>query len=463
MPCRKKQKAFVFVHSPAINTKADIQTTPRRRRFAFPDYPLIADSADRRSSSSFKEHSLTKTEKPAGRPRGPKQIEAEANLMRKRAEATGSVKPEPNVFEDNGGQQKTISPFDRSYTMADAFAAPKFIPQRIRGILPLHGLSLIYGAPGSLKSMLALHCAVGVALGRHIMAAEDGTGGVPVRRCNTLILDSDNGMHRLGMRLAAIARGFGVEHVEDIPNLRYRPMMFNGAPISITTPAGLDALQRAMDEAGAELVFFDSYGGMCGGADINHPDMQRHLLNTRAVFEARGACGCGIHHSNKNGGIMGTQHFLSTADVPIQITRPEMTGNLIEFAAQKIRDESTPVPSATWWRESTPAVDEFGMEISLLIRAGFRADPAAPAEKGGDLAERVALEVLREYPEGLKQGALVASIHENISQQNGRVSERHIRDVVLPRMMKCRLLRMETGRHNAKVYVPGPAAAEVKP
>ncbi len=409
---------------------------------------------------------MAKTEKPAGR-RGPKQIEAEAKLMRKRAEAagaTGGVKPERGVFEDNIGQQGEARARYQFRTMADAWKAPQFIAQRIRGILPAKGLSLIYGDPGSLKSMFALHCAMGVSLGRSILPAEDGTGGVPVRPGRVLIIDADNGIARLEMRLQAIARGFGVERLQDVPTLCYGPMDYNGTPITIDTPAGLEALRYAIGDAEAEMVILDSYGGACGAADQSKPEMQRHLLNLRGVAEALGIVVWGIHHSNKTGGMMGTQHFLSTADVPIEVQRPDKLGDVVELAAKKVRDAEQPVRSATWWHEATPAVDEFGYEVSLLQRAGFRADPSAPAEKSGDLAERVALEVLREYPEGITQRALVASIHENISQRRkGHVGERQIQDLILPGMVRRKLLVFKDGPRRAKLYTLGPAAAEVKP
>jgi hypothetical protein len=396
-----------------------------------------------------------------------KRLKTKAAEELARAEApAGSVKPEPNVFEDDeAGQQGEARARYVYRTMADAFAAPKFIPQRIRGILPAKGLSLIYGDPGSLKSMLALHCAVGVALGRSILPAEDGTGGVPVRRCRVLVLDSDNGNDRMDLRLAALARGYGVERAEDLPYLRYGPMMHNGTPITIDTPAGLEALRWAIDDAEAEMVVLDSYGGAMGAADMNKPEMQRHLGNLRRLAETLGIVVWGIHHSNKTGGMLGTQYFLATADMPLEVRRPDIAGDLIEISPKKIRDAGAAIPAATWWHESTPAVDEFGYEVSLLIRAGFRADATATANvrQRGELAERIVLQVLKDTQSGLSQQALVATVHANMSNRSEKVGERHIRDVVLPSMTARGLLRMSVGRHNAKVYVLGPAAAEVKP
>lgn len=390
-------------------------------------------------------------------PKGKQQQALEEQRRRKRAEqsktATPGVKPEPNVH--------AAEPERARYafrTMADAFAVPKFIPQRIRGILPAKGLSLIYGDPGSLKSMFALHCAVSVALGRDVLP------GVPVRKGRVLVIDSDNGPDRLGMRLQALARGCDVLRPEDLPDLAYGPMAHNGTPISIDTPAGLEALRWAIGDAEAELVILDSYGGACGAADMNKPEMQRHLLNLRGVAEALGVVVWGIHHSNKTGGMMGTQHFLSTADIPLEIRRPDPMGDLIELSPKKIRDGGQPVQSATWWHEATPAVDEFGVEVWLLERCGFRADPAAAAgrERAEHMAERIALQIVSEMPNGIKKTALITSIHANIST-NGKtkVGERHIQDIMLPSMERRGLLRTEDGRQNAKLYFLGHKAAEV--
>ena len=391
-------------------------------------------------------------------PKTPEQIQLEEERRRDYAEALGqqqaTVPPEPPIppepfdgMEQEHGQQQRARYAFR--TMADAFAVPKFIPQRIRGILPAKGLSLIYGDPGSLKSMFALHCAMAVALGRDVLP------GVPVRKGRVLVIDSDNGDDRLGMRLQALARGHGIERAEDIRDLAYGPMVHNGTPIAIDSPKGLEALQWAIDDAEAELVILDSYGGACGSADMNKPEMQRHLLNARAVAERLGVVVWGIHHSNKTGGMMGTQHFLSTADIPLEVRRPDPMGDLIELSPKKIRDGGQPVQSATWWHESTPSVDEFGIEVWLLERCGFRADPAAAAgrERAEHVAERVALQVLSETAQGMTQQALVVSIHANISLKDGiKISERAIRDAILPGMVRRGLLRLTDGPRNAKVY-----------
>jgi len=392
--------------------------------------------------------------------KGPKQAKLEEGRRRKRAEALGQqdeasstatpgVKPEPSPHE--AGQQRARYVFR---TMADAFAVPKFIPQRIRGILPAKGLSLIYGDPGSLKSMFALHCAVSVALGRDVLP------GVPVRKGRVLVIDSDNGEDRLGMRLQALARGAGVERAADIPDLAYGPMAHNGTPISIDSAKGLEALQWAIDDAEAELVILDSYGGACGSADMNKPEMQRHLLNLRAMAERLGIVVWGIHHSNKTGGMMGTQHFLSTADIPLEVRRPDLTGDLIELSPKKIRDGGQPVRSATWWHESTPDVDEFGVEVWLLERCGFRADPAAAAgrESAEHVAVRIALHVVTEYPNGITQQALADSVHEELVTRGMKLGERRIRESILPNMVRRQALRITDGARGAKLYVLGSKA-----
>jgi hypothetical protein len=389
-----------------------------------------------------------------------------AEELARAAAPAGSVKPEPDVFGDAGGQQGEARARYQFRTMADAWKAPQFIPQRIRGILPAQGLSLIYGDPGSLKSMFAIYCAVAVALGRNILTAEDGTGGVPVRPGRSLIIDADNGLARLEMRLQAFARGFGIDDFRDIPGLCYGPMEYNGVPITIDTPAGLDALRFAIDDTEPDVVLLDSYGVAMGAADMNKPEMQRHLGNLRRITESYKNVFWGIHHSNKNGGMLGTQYFLATADMPLELQRPDKLGDLIEMSLKKVRDGITSIPAATWWHEAAPAVDEFGYEVSLLRRAGFRADASAitGTTRRDDAAERAVLAVLCGYPGGLSQRALVASAHESINQKGGtKVGERQLQDRILPDMVRRKLLITQQGKQNARLYLPGPEAGEVKP
>jgi hypothetical protein len=151
---------------------------------------------------------------------------------------------------------------------------------------------------------------------------------------------------------------------------------------------------------------------------------------------------------------------LSTADIPLEVRRPDIMGDLIELSPKKIRDGDVPVRSAMWWRVLTPAVDEFGMEVKYLEQAGFRADPAAAAgrESAEHVAERIALQVVTEYPNGITQQALADSVHEELVTRGMKVGERRIRESILPNMVRRQALRITDGARGAKLYVLGSKA-----
>jgi len=175
------------------------------------------------------------------------------------------------------------------FTLRNAFEPREPIRYAIDGLFS-PGLSMPYGSPGTLKSMLMQSAAVHIA------------GGLPwlgrgVRQCPVLWVDLDNGLRRTHERFAALARGAGLD--ADIP-LFYlsmpRPWLDGGNTREI------EAMGDRILSLSIGAVFVDNLGLMSPGADENTDSMIAVMGNLRALCERTGICLILIHHQRKSTG-----------------------------------------------------------------------------------------------------------------------------------------------------------------
>src|SRR5687767_975508 len=96
-------------------------------------------------------------------------------------------------------------------TLADAYAQRPPLEYLIDGLLPCPALSIVYGGPGSLKSMLLADLMVAIVAGERWLEplpASDREPGVTFRtlQAPALWIDFDNGIRRTDERIEAFAR-----------------------------------------------------------------------------------------------------------------------------------------------------------------------------------------------------------------------------------------------------------------
>jgi len=183
-------------------------------------------------------------------------------------------------------------------TLAEAYAENSPIEFLIHGLLPIPSLSIVYGGPGTLKSMLLADLAVCVAAGKtwlETLPGDRSTGtSFLTKQAPVLWLDFDNGQKRTRRRMAALGRGH--EQPETAP-LHY---------ISMAMP-WLDASDRDLvievmkfvKAGGYKLLIIDNLGLVNGGIEENSSEMAQVMGLMRWLSEKAECAVVVIHHQRK--------------------------------------------------------------------------------------------------------------------------------------------------------------------
>ncbi len=188
-------------------------------------------------------------------------------------------------------------------TLADAYKSVEPTKFIIDGMLPIPSLSIVYGGPGSLKSMVLTDMALCVASGLawldplpndelNIPGVTFTTHQVPV-----MWIDFDNGPRRTSERIGALGRGHNLP--ADTP-FQY---------LSLPSP-WLDASDRTQviemakwaNFHKSKLIIIDNLSLISGDTDENSGQMSQVLSKLRWLSEETQSAVIIIHHQRKSNG-----------------------------------------------------------------------------------------------------------------------------------------------------------------
>jgi hypothetical protein len=290
----------------------------------------------------------------------------------------------------------------QTFTLADA-CQPK--PPReyiVDGLFPLPSLSIVYGSPGSLKSMLMQDLAVCVASGQDWPGPLDKTvkHSYQCEQAPVLWVDVDNGRDRLERRWAALAAGRQVGH--DAP-LHY--VSFPVPPLVTSDEESIDRLIATVWQLGARLVVVDNLGTVSGGSDENSSAMVGVMSGLRQTAEATNCAAIAIHHrtkgdSNRAGNTLrGHSSIEGAVDLALMIEREEGSST-VTLRSTKSRDTQEQPFQALWTFEHEGQELSSCRFYSLGIAEGL-------GETTHERARALVLDALSESGEPLNQSAIV--------------------------------------------------------
>lgn len=299
----------------------------------------------------------------------------------------------------------------RWLTLADAYEPRAPLTYYVDGVLPAGSLSMLYGAPGSLKTMLALDMLVSVASGQSwLPPIRNGTGhGIKTERVPVLHVDYDSGERVLQERIEALARARNITDPQNVPLYLEsfgRPWLMAGEPDSV------HGLAEAIKARGVRLVVIDNLGTITGGIDENTSGMVPVLGNLRELAEDTGAAVVLIHHERKGtvssntGGrhgesVRGHSSILAALDAALLVER-EAGSNIITVRSTKTRSVPVVPFSAQWTYEHKPGTKE--------LATGRFYGLGEDTEHVTDAAITRAIIGGSEKP--VKQGELVDAVHK---------------------------------------------------
>lgn len=160
----------------------------------------------------------------------------------------------------------------------------------VKGLLPLEGLALIYGHPGSGKSFLAIDIALNVAGGRDWFGRRVKQGAV--------IYVAAEGAAGLQNRIVAFQQHHGIDGL---------PFAIVPCAIDLQGPgADTNRLIEAINEVAAKydmepvLIVIDTISKTFGSGKENTDDMVSYVANCGKVSAEFGCCVMPVHHRPKD-------------------------------------------------------------------------------------------------------------------------------------------------------------------
>lgn len=310
----------------------------------------------------------------------------------------------------------------------------------VNGILSAPSLSIWYGSPGSLKTMVLLDLALSVATGTPWLPARPG--GQPVASFSTspapvLWLDQDSGEDEIDRRITAIAKTKPFDNQTPFYSLSF--------PMPAFLADDPTALQMLIDHASkieAKLIIIDCLNAITGNADENSPEMATVMHGLRQLAERTRAAVIVIHHPNKADDkiLRGHSSINGAVDLAMSIRRDSPAAPDITFESTKTRQ--TPItPFGAYFAYTQQKGSSNELETACFFGTG------KPELNMADTSKFEAAKhwIKKIAPHKMKQSKIVSTVA-------GYGPGRNTTLAALNEMINNNELTIETGPNNAKLY-----------
>ena len=329
------------------------------------------------------------------------------------------------------------------YTLADAYAERPPITYLVDGLFPLPSLSIVYGPPAALKSLLLMDLAACVVKGAPWLETPNSRPGNPKETAPgaALWLDLDNGSRRTHERIEAIGRAHGLT-----PDA---PLFYVSMPSPWPDASDQDHmydLRRRIILHDIKLVIIDNLGAIRGNVEENSAEMMRIMQPLRQLCEQTGTAIVIIHHQNKNAGsnragdrLRGHSCIEAALDLALCVGRDDRS-SLVTIQSTKTRDIDVVPFGADFSYEHKDGTTE-------LRRARFWG--ASIEDTGGTVTlDDAIFTILNEVkPDTMKQQDIIKAVHK-MGLLIGRDTIRHRLEI----LGENKALRVEKGQFNSSMY-----------
>ena len=288
------------------------------------------------------------------------------------------------------------------FTLADAYKPRPPRVYAVSGLFPLPSLSIVYGAPGTFKSMLLAEMCACVAAGMpwlQPLPDKDDVTPISTTAVPALWCDFDNGRRRTHERIDAIGRAYELSEVT--------PLYYVSMPdpwLDINAEGAVAFMVGLIGELGAKLVVIDNLGTVSGRVDENSTEMVQVMSRFRRIAEESGAAMVLIHHQRKMTGLSsrkgetlrGSSSIEAALDLALLVEREEHA-ETVQMRSTKVRGADVLPFAAMFTYEHEQGTDElaqvrfFGLPVEDVVsdaaidRHAIEVLGATPQMNKGDL------------------------------------------------------------------------------
>lgn len=308
-------------------------------------------------------------------------------------------------------------------TLADAYQERPPQAFLVEGLLPCPSLDIVYGGPGSLKSMLLADLAVCVASGERWLEPLPGTSGTGLVTLRTeqapvLLVDFDNGTRRTDERIDAFARA---RHLPIDAPLHYVSMPQPW--LDASSNEMVQQLAELVTHLGARLIIIDNLGLITGDTEENSGEMAQVMGNLRWLCEETVSAVIVVHHQRKSSGandkgvrkgemLRGHSSIEASLDLALMIERKEGEDK-IAIVPTKVRGyREHDIIGANFTYEHKEGTKE-------LVTARFFANEVMTVEEREIMSIESSIKsVLRQHGQ-MTQSELVTGVRDTMAAEPG--------------------------------------------
>jgi len=329
-------------------------------------------------------------------------------------------------------------------TLEDAYKPREPNEYAIQGLIKARSLSIVYGPPGTLKSLLLVDATICVAAGKPWLSPIPGKGGEdgrPTKQSPILWCDFDNGGDVMHERVEAISRAHDV--AQDTP-FNYVVMPQSWLDASDYNSPSMAELRVAIQTTGAKVVVIDCLSLVAGSVDENSAEMAQVMSSFRQLAERANIAVILLHHQRKTSGIKGRagdtlrghSSIEAALDLALLVEREEQSES-ITLKATKSRGADIYPFGAMFTYEHKP-----GTEKELHAARFFGVETEDLTSEGA-----IRRAIIEAVTDPINQGDLVNEVKAYLPD----VGLNRIRDAINWLAHNEKLI-VKPGRDNAKMY-----------
>lgn len=251
---------------------------------------------------------------------------------------TSKKKQAEDMKKDNG---KTDLATWKVKTLEDAFKPRPPREYVVEGLFPLASLNIIFGAEGSMKSLLAMDMGMCISEGMPWLQYKDGNGyQFETKKTGVLYIDCDNGSLTDDERINAFALSHGLGP-DNKSNFKYISMPEEFDVSDNETNNRVWLLCQAFNTG---VLIMDNLG-LINSKDENSHEMAAVMGNLRRIAD-KGVCVIVIHHQRKGNGnkdtrlseaLRGHSSIAAALDIGLFVYRKDISDENISIIPTKSR------------------------------------------------------------------------------------------------------------------------------